>query len=59
MNDIQIGKNETAAVELDPRFSNRQGTIETMIRQTRLSAGDLRGPQVLREVPGGIFTGKR
>lgn len=59
MNDILIGRNDATAVEPDPHFGNRHGTIETMARQTVRTMGSQLGRRILRGVLGGIFGWRR
>ena len=47
MTDILIGRNDSASVSLDPRYSNRHSMIAEAMRAA------------LRGVLGGIFGGKR
>jgi hypothetical protein len=52
MNLILIGRNDSASISLDPRYSNRHG----MIASANASQID---PQIARGVRGGSFGGRR
>lgn len=57
MNDILIGKNESAAVEPAPHFGDRQGMLETMAKQTVRTVVSRLGRQVQRDMLGGVSSG--